>query len=81
MYQDYMPDTLTDREKTIYDLLCQGYTTSDIARSTGLTVETVQKGHLRKIYRKLGIPSHANNKAQQAVAQILDKVVTTVESD
>jgi DNA-binding NarL/FixJ family response regulator len=45
--------TLTGRQREVFDLMSQGFTTKTIARHLGLAVGTV-KVHLAAIYRLLG---------------------------
>jgi DNA-binding NarL/FixJ family response regulator len=56
---------LTDRQRDVFDLMAQGYSTKLIARQLGLAVGTV-KVHLAAIYRLLG----AHNRAE-AVARMI----------
>ncbi|MGH2705638.1 MAG: response regulator [Actinomycetota bacterium] len=58
-------ERLTDREKSVLQLLADGKTTRQIARSLHIAEETV-KTHLTHIYQKLGVSDRV-----QAVAQAL----------
>lgn len=49
-------NTLTDKEKTVYNLYLQGKKAQDIADICGITINTV-KYHNKNIYDKLGINS------------------------
>jgi NarL family two-component system response regulator LiaR len=46
--------TLTSREWEVLDLLCDGRSTDDIARSLVVSTETV-RSHVKSLYRKLGV--------------------------
>jgi DNA-binding NarL/FixJ family response regulator len=48
------PLGLTRREGEVLDLIAQGYSNAEIARDLGITEQTV-KGHLWRLYRKLGV--------------------------
>jgi DNA-binding CsgD family transcriptional regulator len=58
---------LTDREKTITRLVCQGLPTREIAGRLHLTTDTVQD-HLKSIFDKTGVHSRG-----QLVAAILQR--------
>jgi DNA-binding CsgD family transcriptional regulator len=47
---------LSDRERQVYDLLCEGLTNREIAKRLFISVETV-KAHAHHIYDKVGIRS------------------------
>lgn len=51
-------DALTPRERELLELLVQGLTNSEIARSVGVSPNTV-KFHLRNLYDKLGVRNRA----------------------
>ena len=53
-----MPDCLTRREREIAQFICRGKQNKEIAFLAGLSEYTVEN-HLRRIYRKLGIPNRA----------------------
>ncbi len=47
---------LTTREQDVLELLLQGASTKEIAKSLGISPKTVEK-HLTKIYRKYNVTS------------------------
>ncbi len=49
-------DVLTEREREVLNLLCQGITDKEIAGRLCISIRTVN-GHLRHIYAKLGVHS------------------------
>lgn len=51
-------DLLTEREREILVLLCQGITDKEIAQRLCISIRTVN-GHLRHIYAKLGVHSRS----------------------
>lgn len=51
-------DILTEREREILNLLCQGITDREIAHRLCISIRTVN-GHLRHIYAKLGVHSRS----------------------
>jgi RNA polymerase sigma factor (sigma-70 family) len=53
---------LTEREKEILRLVCDGLTNAEIAGRLGVSRETV-KSELKRIFRKIGV----NNRTQAAV--------------
>lgn len=53
---------LTEREKEVLRLVCDGLTNSEIAASLGVSRETV-KSELKRIFRKIGVA----NRTQAAV--------------
>jgi DNA-binding NarL/FixJ family response regulator len=64
------PDTdfnLSEREKTVLDLLVNGYSYKMIAYDLNIAIDTV-RSHIKKIYDKL----HVNSKSE-AVAKVLKK--------
>jgi DNA-binding CsgD family transcriptional regulator len=54
--RDSALETLSDREREIFDLLAQGQSNKSIAGLLYLSVRTVE-GHLARIYAKLGVHS------------------------
>lgn len=54
--------SLTDREKEVLRLVCDGLTNSEIATCLGVSRETV-KSELKRIFRKIGVA----NRTQAAV--------------
>jgi two-component system nitrate/nitrite response regulator NarL len=50
--------SLTSRERQILALLADGYSNAAIATALGITEPTV-KGHLRRLYRKIGVGNRA----------------------
>jgi DNA-binding NarL/FixJ family response regulator len=53
------PAGLTRRESEALDLVAQGRSNAEIARELGITEQTV-KGHLWRMYRKLGVSNRAD---------------------
>jgi DNA-binding NarL/FixJ family response regulator len=53
------PFGLTRRESEALDLVAQGRSNAEIARELGITEQTV-KGHLWRLYRKLGVANRAD---------------------
>jgi DNA-binding NarL/FixJ family response regulator len=53
------PFGLTPRESEALDLVAQGRSNAEIARELGITEQTV-KGHLWRLYRKLGVANRAD---------------------
>ena len=51
-------DTLTERERTLLGLLCEGHGNAQIAWQLGIAEKTV-RNHLSNLYRKLGVRSRA----------------------
>ena len=51
-------DTLTDRERTLIELLAQGHSNKALAQEVGISVNTV-KFHLRNLYEKLSVDSRS----------------------
>ena len=47
---------LSEQERTVTGLVCQGMSTSEIARRAGITVNTVQD-HLKSVFNKVGVRS------------------------
>jgi len=47
-------DTLTDKERSIYGLLCQNLNNAEIAHALSIPKATIE-WNLRNIYRKLGV--------------------------
>lgn len=56
---------LTNREKQVFDLLINNYTTKEIARSLSISEKTV-RNHISNAIQKLGVKSRA-----QAVIELL----------
>jgi len=50
------PSPLTDRQRDILRLLCEGYDNQSIARQLALSVKTVEN-HLTRLYRRLNVQS------------------------
>jgi DNA-binding NarL/FixJ family response regulator len=53
------PSGLTRRESEALDLIAQGRSNAEIAKKLGITEQTV-KGHLWRLYRKLGVSNRAD---------------------
>lgn len=53
------PFGLTRRESEALDLIAQGRSNAEIAKELGITEQTV-KGHLWRLYRKLGVSNRAD---------------------
>jgi len=49
---------LTDRERGVLALLCEGLSNQQIAQALGLSPNTI-KNHLARVYRKLGVDSRS----------------------
>jgi len=62
MEQPRARPSLTDREKEVLRLVCDGLTNSEIATCLGVSRETV-KSELKRIFRKIGVA----NRTQAAV--------------
>lgn len=58
----------TDRERQIIDLLLQGMTNKQIAKTLGIAEDTVKK-HLQHVYKKLGVRRRALLIADHASAR------------
>ena len=56
---------LTNREKQVFDLLIENYTTKDIAHSLSISEKTV-RNHISNTIQKLGVKSRA-----QAIIELL----------
>lgn len=56
---------LTNREKQVFDLLINNYSTTDIARTLNISEKTV-RNHISNTIQKLGVKSRA-----QAVIELL----------
>ena len=56
---------LTNREKQVFDLLINNYTTKEIARTLSISEKTV-RNHISNAIQKLGVKSRA-----QAVIELL----------
>ncbi|HET7353631.1 MAG TPA: response regulator transcription factor [Gaiellaceae bacterium] len=61
------PPGLTPRESETLELLAEGRSNAEIAKTLGITEQTV-KGHLWRLYRKLGVTNRT------AAARLVDKV-------
>ena len=61
--QESAPDRLSSRERGIVELIAQGQSNKEIARTLGITPETV-KSHVKSIFTKLAVDKRA-----QAVAR------------
>jgi DNA-binding NarL/FixJ family response regulator len=54
-----VPDVvLTERESQVLDLIARGYAYAEIARLTGISINTVQT-HIKKLYGKLAVHSRS----------------------
>lgn len=62
MIYDWNMDGLTEREKEVLYLLCQGFTTQDISRKLNISFATVRK-HSEHIYKKM----HVSNRQELLV--------------
>lgn len=60
-----MPGILTKREKEIFELLINHYTTRDIAKKLGISEKTV-RNHISNVIQKLGVTSRI-----QAVLELI----------
>ena len=60
-------EDLTEREREVLDLLCQGIKPTFIARELHISTGTVNK-HIAHIYRKLGVDSK-----QELLVKLLGK--------
>lgn len=58
-------ERLTEREREIVDMLCQGVRPANIAKALFISINTVNK-HVSNIYRKLGV-----NSRQELMARLL----------
>lgn len=63
-------EPLSDREQQVLELIAQGYSNREIARSLSISLNTV-KGHTRQIYGKLGVHSRTQAVAQARVLGLL----------
>lgn len=71
-------ETLNDREKEIYRLLCELKSNPQIAEEIGIKPTTI-KYHLKSIYQKLGIEAENNQDKQLARARAIAYSGTKVE--
>jgi DNA-binding NarL/FixJ family response regulator len=63
---------LTPRENEILGLVAQGRSNADIAKALGISEPTV-KGHLWRLYRKIGVPNRTAAARWVARSQLLDR--------
>jgi DNA-binding NarL/FixJ family response regulator len=63
---------LTAREHQILGLVAQGRSNAEIAKALGITEPTV-KGHLWRLYRKIGVPNRTAAARWVARSQLLDR--------
>lgn len=63
---------LTPREHEILGLVAQGRSNAEIAKELGITEPTV-KGHLWRLYRKIGVPNRTAAARWVARSQLLDR--------
>jgi DNA-binding NarL/FixJ family response regulator len=80
-YIDLTCPNLTNTEKIVFNQLCNGMSTIDIAKFNNVSVKTV-KNHKQQIFSKLHLhdPEHPKNegKAHVAVAKVLATVLDTM---
>ena len=60
--QRHLSEELTTRQRRILEQLANGRTNAEIADTLGLSPSTV-KGHLRNIYRQLGVKNRHDARA------------------
>jgi DNA-binding NarL/FixJ family response regulator len=63
---------LTSREHEILGLVAQGRSNAEIAKTLGISEPTV-KGHLWRLYRKIGVPNRTAAARWVARSQLLDR--------
>lgn len=66
------PNGLTPREHEILGLVAQGRSNAEIARTLGISEPTV-KGHLWRLFRKIGVANRTAAARWVATAQLLDR--------
>jgi DNA-binding NarL/FixJ family response regulator len=64
------PGGLTPREQEILGILAQGSSNAEIAQTLGIS-ETTVKGHLWRLYQKLGVPNRTSAARWVARSQLL----------
>ncbi len=69
-----MDRILTDREKLIFELLLDNYTTSDIARYLGISKRTVSN-HISNVIQKLNVVNRS-----QAIVELLKLNILKLEN-
>ena len=67
-------DLLTDREREVLGLICEGHSDADMGRIMNLTQNTV-RNHIASLYRKIGV-----NRRSAAIIWARERAITTQDA-